>query len=325
MKTLQISGKRILLTGGAGFIGTALARRLVASNEVVILDGFFRPGPWSEAARPREAELIRGNVLDEADVQRALSGSQVVVHMAAIAGIETVGKHPVQTLEVNLLGTANVLRAAAEAGIVERVVNFSTSEVLGRNADRLSEHEDNRVGPAGELRWTYAASKLAGEHLAFAYWSEKNLPTVSVRPFNIYGPGQVGEGAIHNFVVRALEDQPLTIHGAGTQVRAWCYIDDLVDGVLACMTRPEATGQVFNLGNAQAYASTRELARMVIELTGSRSVVEQGPGLSEEVAVRIPDTTKAKRLLGFEAKVGLEEGIRRTAEFYRKQLQDPRR
>ena len=148
-------------------------------------------------------------------------------------------RSPVTTMRVNMIGSANVLEAAAMLDSCERVVCFSTSEVFGQHAFRSSEADSTVMGQVGEARWTYAVSKLAEEHLAIAYHAELGLPVTVVRPFNVYGPGQVGEGAMRIFIERAVENLPIEIHGDGTQIRAWCYVDDMVRGVLIALTHPE--------------------------------------------------------------------------------------
>src|SRR5574337_1559915 len=131
---------------------------------------------------------------------------------------------------------------------IERVIEFSTSEVFGTYAYKVSETNVTTTGSVGDARWTYAVSKLAGEHMAHAYHEELGLPTVSVRPFNVYGPGQIGGGAIRAFIEAALAGRDLTIHGDGSQVRGWCYVDDMVRAVMLCLERAEAVGQSFNIG-----------------------------------------------------------------------------
>jgi UDP-glucose 4-epimerase len=173
------------------------------------------------------------------------------------------------------------------------------------------------VGPAGEPRWTYAASKLTEEHIALAYHHQMGLPATVVRPFNVYGPAQVGEGAIRNFVERAVRDEPLIVNGDGSHVRAWTYVDDMVDGVLDALERDEAVGESFNIGNSTAVTTTIELARLIIDLAQSRSEIRFMPELEAEVYLRVPSTEKASRLLGFTASVGLEEGVAKTIEWAR--------
>lgn len=314
----MIQGKTVLLTGGAGFIGTSLAARLCESNKVIVLDNLRRDALRSSplASHPN-VELRVGDVRDAAAVRDAVADASVVVHMASVAGVDTVLKDPVLTMEVAIEGTLNALKAARRAPRLERFVDFSTSEVFGRYAFRVTEGDVTSLGAVGEARWTYAVSKLATEHLAYNYWKVYGLPALSVRPFNVFGPGQVGEGAIHNFIVRAIRGEPLRIWNEGDQIRSWCYIDDLVEGVLATLERPEALGQAFNIGNPRTAITIHSLARLIVRLAGSESAVEHVPRDSPDVELRVPDIAKARRLLGFEPKVDLEDGLLRTIDWYR--------
>jgi UDP-glucose 4-epimerase len=315
---MTIENKTIFITGGAGFIGTTLARRLSTANRVVLFDNLARNTlQHTDLLSRADIRLEQGDVLDAARVKQAMQGADIVVHAAAIAGIDTVIKSPIRTMEVNMLGTANVLRAAAELGVRDRVLDFSTSEVFGPMAYRVSEDMQTVAGSAGEARWVYAVSKLAGEHLAHAYYRERGLPTVTVRPFNIYGPGQTGEGAIQVFIRRALAGEKITIHGEGTQIRAWCYVDDMVDALMLALERSEAIGESFNIGNARAVTTIYGLAQIVCRVLSSNSPIVFVDPLSVDVELRIPETRKAEQTLGFRAKVDLEEGIRRTAEWFR--------
>jgi UDP-glucose 4-epimerase len=267
----------------------------------------------------KNLKLIQGDVLDLASVREAMQGADIVVHCAAIAGIDTVIKKPVSTMRVNMIGSANVLEAAAGLTRVDRVVCFSTSEVFGQTAFRSSETDNTVMGGVGEARWTYAVSKLAEEHLAISYHKEQWLPTAVVRPFNVYGPGQVGEGALRTFIQRAVRDEPIEIHGDGTQIRAWCYVDDMVDGVLLAMAHPRAVGESFNIGNQRAVTTIYGLANTVVRVLDSQSKISFVRRDYVDVELRVPAVSKARDLLGFEAKVDLDEGILRTADYYRKQ------
>ena len=240
-----------------------------------------------------------------------------MVHAAGIAGIDTVIKNPVRTMEVNMIGTANALRAAHANGVKGRFIDFSTSEVFGSMAFRSSEEDATVSGSAGEARWTYAVSKLAGEHLAHAYYSQHGLPVVTVRPFNVYGPGQTGEGAIQVFIKRALKNETIRIDGDGTQIRAWCYVDDFVDCLVRCIEDNRAVGHSFNLGNARAVITILGLAQAVCRTLKSESQIVFDPPLSADIAIRIPSVEKAYNILGFKAKVDLEEGIQKTAEWFK--------
>ena len=315
------SGRRILLTGGAGFIGSYLVERLSASNEIVILDNLRRNALAGTGLAERPSvKLMQGDVLDPAVVKQAVAGCDAVIHMASIAGVDTVMKHPVETMRVSLLGTSNLLEAALAAGGVKRFIDFSTSEVFGRYAYNVSEFGATTLGAVGEARWTYAVAKLATEHLAFSYHKEYGLPAVSVRPFNIYGPRQVGEGAVHQFIVRALRGEPLSIHNDGAQIRAWCYVDDIVEGILLALEKPEAVGHAFNIGNPRSTLTIYNLAREVVRLSSSASRIEFVKWPHQDIELRIPNIDKARELLGFAPRVDLEEGLLRTIYWYRQKL-----
>jgi dTDP-glucose 4,6-dehydratase len=321
----MIKGKKLFITGGAGFISTNLMRRLIADNEIIVYDNLSRnslegSGLWGHP----NLEVIQGDILNYDFLKKSIpSDIDLVLHMAAIAGIDTVIKNRVATMEVNMIGTYYLLKALRELGPlgkIERFVNFSTSEVFGIHAFRVDEKAPTNLQPVGEARWTYSVSKLAGEHLTYSYHKQYGLRAVTVRPFNVYGPGQVGEGAIHHFVVRAIRNEPLIIHGDGDQIRSWCYIDDMVDGILLCLAKEEAIGEVFNIGNPKGTITILGLAEKVIQLAGSSSQIVHVPKTYVDVELRIPSIEKAKTLLGFEPKVDLNEGIKRTIEWYKRKM-----
>ena len=311
--------KTYFITGGAGFIANTIIRRLVANNKIVVYDNFHRDTlTTSDLNGHPNITVIRGDVLDLPKLTESMKGSDAVIHAAGIAGIDTVIKNPVSTMKVNMIGTANMLEAAQINKIQDRVIDFSTSEVFGSMAFRSSETDSTVAGSAGEARWTYAVSKLAGEHLAHAYSRQYGLPVVTVRPFNVYGPGQTGEGAIQIFIKRALKNETIRIDGDGNQIRAWCYVDDFVDCIMRCIENPRAIGESFNIGNARAVITILGLAHTVCRVLGSVSKIEHDPPLSADIAIRIPSVDKAESLLGFKAKIDLDEGIVRTAEWMRK-------
>jgi UDP-glucose 4-epimerase len=314
----MIIGKKIFITGGAGFIGSALAGRLVEHNQVTIYDNLSRNALKDNAVKDHaNLNLIEGDILNFEQLRAAMKQPDIIVHCAAIAGIDTVVKKPVKTMLVNMVGSANVLEAASLLPHCDRVVCFSTSEVFGQQAFRSLETDHAAIGEAGEARWTYAVSKLAEEHLAIAYFHEKALPTTILRPFNIYGPGQVGEGALRIFVQRALNNETIEIHGDGTQIRAWCYVDDMLEGVLLAMSHPKAAGQSFNIGNQRAVTTIYGLANTVVRVLNSKSDIVFTRKDYADVELRVPSVLKAKEILGFEAKVDLEEGLISTANYYR--------
>jgi len=319
----MIEGARIFITGGAGFIGSTLAGMFIEKNEIVIYDNFERNSIRKKPfANHKNLTVIEGDVIDYEKLKRSIDGANYVVHTAAIAGIDTVIVSPTKTLRVNMLGTANALEAAKGLSDLKRFIDFSTSEVFGTRAFNSSEDEATAIGAVGESRWSYAVSKLAGEHLTHAYYKEMGIPIVTVRPFNIYGPGQVGEGAILKFILRAIRDENIEIHGTGTQIRAWCYIDDLIDALILCLEKPEAIGQAFNIGNARAVTTIYGLANTVVRICNSKSKIDFVKRDYADIELRIPSVKKANELLGYEAKIDLEEGIRRTAEYYRKVMKE---
>ena len=314
----MISNKKIFITGGAGFIANKIIERVIESNRVTAYDNFHRDTlSKSQCAGHRNIAVIKGDVLDYEKVLESMRGADIVIHAAAIAGVDTVLKSPTNTMRVNLIGTANVLEAARQNQIKGRFIDFSTSEVFGSHAFKPTENSETVAGSAGEARWCYAVSKLAGEHLAIAYFREFGLPVVCVRPFNVYGPGQTGEGAIQVFIRRALKNEDLQIHGDGDQVRAWCFIDDFVDCLMQCIENPVAIGESFNIGNSRAVMTTYGLAQTVCRVLNSKSKILFTPPLSAEIELRIPSVDKAHKILSFKAKVDLEEGILKTAQWYR--------
>jgi UDP-glucose 4-epimerase len=317
----MIENKTIFITGGAGFIVNTLIRKYISRNRIIAYDNFHRDTlTGSGFADHPNMKIVRGDVLDFPLLSNSMIGADIVIHAAGITGIDTVIVNPVKTMQVNMIGTANALAAAAEIGIRDRFVDFSTSEVFGSMAFRSSENDVTVAGSAGEARWTYAVSKLAGEHLSHAYYRQYHLPVVTVRPFNVYGPGQTGEGALQVFIKRAMKNETIKIDGDGNQIRAWCYVDDFVDCLVRCIENPVAIGHSFNIGNARAVITILGLAQTVCRVLKSESKIVHEPPLSADIALRIPSVDKALELLGFKAKIDLEEGILRTYEWMKNQI-----
>jgi UDP-glucose 4-epimerase len=318
--TTSLRGRRIFITGGAGFIGSHLVERLVEHNTLVVYDNFDRNAlRFSDVRSHPNLTVIEGDVLDAARLHEAMKGADLCIHSAAIAGIYTVGQSVTRTLNVNLLGTMNALEAAAGNGVA-RVVEFSTSEVYGPFVYRGKETDHVSMGPPGEKRWVYAASKLAGEFYSNAFARDRGLRVVTVRPFNIYGPRQVGEGAIQQMVHRALAGEDLVVYNDGTQVRSWCFISDFVDATLRALVSDLPGHVTFNIGNPQATITVFGLAEAILRHTGSRSRIVHKPHPGPEVEMRVPDVGAASAQLGFTPRVGLEEGLRRTIDWYRTHL-----
>jgi UDP-glucose 4-epimerase len=309
----MIYNKTIFITGGAGFIANTLIKHYVENNKIIIYDNFTRDTLTGSGLKDNpNVKVIKGDVLDYELLCKSMAGADVVIHAAGIAGIDTVIINPVRTMQVNMIGTANALEAARINGVKDRFIDFSTSEVFGSMAFRSSETDSTVAGSAGEARWTYAVSKLAGEHLAHAYHRQYKLPIVTVRPFNVYGPGQTGEGAMQIFIKKALKNETIKIDGDGNQIRAWCYVDDFVDCLIRCIEDPKAIGESFNIGNSRAVITILGLAHTVCRILNSKSKIVHEAPLSADIAIRIPSVEKTHELLGFKAKIDLEEGISTT-------------
>ncbi|MBS1491894.1 MAG: NAD-dependent epimerase/dehydratase family protein [Bacteroidetes bacterium] len=318
---MSLKNKRIFLTGGAGFIGSTLVSKLYKDNEILIYDNFSRDSLKYKNLKSKNITIVKGDVLDLDLIKKTVEGfqPQVAVHLAAIAGIDTVIKSPVRTLEVNMVGTFNFLRALQKySSKLERVLDFSTSEVLGSYAYKSTELSDTNFAPVGEARWTYSIGKVAGEHLVHSFYKEYGYPAVTIRPFNIYGAGQVGEGAIHVFIKNAVRNKTIEIHGDGDQIRSWCYVDDMIDGLFLCLTKKQAIGEIFNIGNPKGTITISSLAEKIVSICKSKSKIKYIPKNYVDVELRIPSIEKAKELLGFMPKVDLNEGIRRASLFYKK-------
>ena len=266
-------------------------------------------------ARDQNVTQISGDVLDVSSLEEALRGVDTVIHLAAIAGVSSYYNESLLTLRVNILGTVNVLDAAVK-NKVKRFIHFSTSEVFGPDALWVQETSPLGIGPVSDRRWVYATSKLAGEHFALRYAEEHHSWATVVRPFNIYGPRQSGEGAIGNFCRAAITGQPLTVYGDGSAIRAWCYVSDLVDAVASILHTPDSAGQVFNLGNPREVETTLGLARRIAAIVPGATIRMQDMERAE-VRARVPSIDRARKMLGFEPKVDLEQGLRSTLEWFR--------
>ena len=317
----MIRNKKIFITGGAGFIATKIIEKLIDYNSIRVYDNFHRDSLTGKSIVDHpNLKIIHGSVLDYEKMESSMKGAEIVIHAAAIAGIDTVIKSPTSTMRVNMIGTAKALEAARVNKVSDRFINFSTSEVFGSYAYKTQENSNTVVGSAGEARWTYAVSKLAAEHMAMAYHHEFNIPVVNVRPFNVYGEGQTGEGALQIFIRKALCNEEIHIYGDGSQIRSWCYIDDFIEGLMKCIENPAAVGESFNIGNARSVLTTYGLAQTVCRVLGSNSPILHKPPLSADVELRIPSVDKALKILGFEARTTIDDGIIKTAEWMKSSL-----
>lgn len=315
----EIRNKNIFVTGGTGFIGSHLIDLLIGKNRIWCYDNCRRVSPRiKEIIRHRNMKFIKADILDKDRLRRSIPKDvDIVFHLAAIAGVSSYYRMPFETMQINLIGTYNLLEAV-KGKALDVFVDFSTSEVYGKYAKNVKESDDTRQGPVSDLRWTYATSKIAAESLSHCYHHKYGLPVVSIRPFNIYGPLQIGEGAIQIFASRAIGGEDITVHGNGRQVRAWCYVDDFVKGVMLCVQRRgDSVGNTFNLGNPAAAVTTTGLAKLIVGITRSDSRIRFKKNNRTDVEYRIPDISKARRLLGYAPSVGLREGLVKTIAWYR--------
>ncbi|MCS7351500.1 NAD-dependent epimerase/dehydratase family protein [Thermoflexus sp.] len=317
---------RVLVTGGAGFIGSHLVERLLAEGyEVTVLDDLSggQLGNLSGVRDHPRLRVIVGDVRDPAALRMALGGVEAVFHLAAVVGVPRVLADPVRTIQVNVEGTQRVLEACAERGI--SVCVASSSEVYGKGVHwPAAEGDDLRLGPPTSLRWAYAVSKLLDEHLALA-WARHGLRVSVVRYFNVYGPRADPHGygyVIARFMDQALRGEPLTVYGDGRQTRSFIYVTDAVEGTLRAGLLPAAFGHIFNIGCAEEI-SILDLAEKIRAVTGCQVPIRflsfsevYGPEF-EEIPRRVPEVSRARALLGFEARVTLDEGLQRTWEWWR--------
>ena len=313
----MIKDKKILITGGGGFIGVALAERLVKDNRIILLDRNFDNNTlaFSDLQGNKNIELANVDILDAEEVARVAQDVQIAVHMAAMVGVQEVLSNSLYTLDVNYIGTSNLLKAVSQNSQCQRVICFSTSEIFGAGAFGIAENGNTVLSSVQDVRWCYCISKLASEHLALSYYRQKGLPAVVIRPFNVFGPKRVGDHVVLRFILKALRNEDLEVYGDGTQIRAWCYIDDFCDALLQCMEIEDAVGQAFNIGNPRNTLTIYELAKRIISLCGSKSNIVFKALDFTDIDIRVPNTAKARDILGYVPKFELEEGLSRTIEW----------
>ena len=311
--------KRILVTGGAGFISSAFIRHLLRATpyEVVSLDALTYAGNLENLRDVRSHErlsFVHGDIRDEELVRSVVAGIDVIVNAAAESHVEkSIAEGASEFVATNVEGTRVLLDAIREVP-VERFILISSSEVYG-TAEEAPMDEEHPLNP----RSPYAATKAGGDRLAFSYRATYDLPIVIVRPFNNYGPRQHPEKVIPRFVLQALADEPLTVHGDGAASRDWLYVDDDAEAIQAVIDADidAVAGEVINVATG-VDASVSDIADLILDLTGKpaslKEHVEERPG---QVHRHIGSTEKAERLLGWRAGTSLEEGLRRTVAWYR--------
>ena len=313
---------KYLITGGAGFIGSHLCDSLITrGDEVVVLDNLSTGSEQNISRIQEKIEIIRGDVLDKKLVTNLISDCDYVVHLAAALGVLNIINKPLQSLKTNIQGTETILEAADK--FHKPVLVASTSEIYGKN-DKvpLNEEDDRIIGHPLKSRWSYSEAKAVDESLAYFYYLENKLPIRIVRFFNTVGPRQVGHYGmvVPRFVSAALKNEPLSVYGSGDQIRCFCHVDDAVKALILVMDSATAIGDVFNVGNNQQI-SIMELAKKVIELTGSSSSIEKiayekaYPEGFEDMQRRVPDISKIKQVIGWTPEINLDQIIKDIAAF----------
>ena len=313
---------KYLITGGAGFIGSHLAENLIArGDQVTVCDNLSTGLEFNLLNIKDKIKFEQGNILDKALVDRLVSECDFVVHLAAALGVFNIVNKPLESLITNLQGTEIVLDSSNKHN--KPILIASTSEIYGKNNKvPLNEEDDRIIGHPLKSRWSYSEAKAVDESLAYFYYLENKLPISIVRFFNTVGPRQVGQYGmvLPRFVNAALINEPLSVYGSGDQIRCFCHVEDAVKALLLVMDSDKAVGEVFNVGSNQQI-SVMELAKKVIEITGSRSSIEKiayekaYPEGFEDMQMRVPDISKIKQVLGWTPEINLDQIIKDIAAF----------
>lgn len=319
--------KAILITGGAGFIGSHLAEKLLKSGKEVFVIDDLSTGSLKNIAHlknDKKFHFIKGTVLDRKKSEKLVKNTSQVYHLAAAVGVKTIIDKPLESFLLNIKGTEVILDVAAKYKVP--VLLASTSEIYGKNSKvPFSEESDRIYGSAYHSRWGYAMSKGGDEFLSLAYYREKELPAVIVRLFNVIGPRQTGAYGmvVPRFVQQALAGDSITIYGDGYQTRCFAYVDDVTDALIKLMGHPKAVGHIFNLGSDEEI-SIKELAQKIKGLTGSKSRITFIPYAKvygqdfDDMERRKPDLSKIKAVINYQPKITLEDSLKRIIDYYGK-------
>jgi len=297
---------RVLITGGAGFIGSHLADHYVnAGYTVTLLDNLSTGSHTNIAHLDGKVTNVRGDIRNHKLIDQLIKDSDLVLHMAAALGVNTILQSPLESMSTNITGSEVVLNAAAQHN--KRIIIASTSEIYGKNPKQpLNETDDRVVGAPQKIRWTYSDAKAIEEAMAFALHLEKKLPVTTVRLFNTVGPRQTGRYGmvVPRFVQAALKNQPLTIYGDGTQSRVFCHVADAVTAMVTMAANDATIGDVYNVGGT-GEVTIKQLAEHVLAVTGSSSAItytpysDAYPAGFEDIQRRVPDISKVKSAIGW--------------------------
>lgn len=324
---------KVLITGGAGFIGSHLTDALLKRGHTVTIIDDLSTGKLQNIAHVRafpNFHFAIETIMNEAVMDRLVSECDLIFHLASAVGVELIVNRPVEVIERCVLGTEIVLKTANR--YKKKVLITSTSEVYGKSSKVPFNEEDDRIlGPTTKSRWSYSCSKAIDEFLALAYHKEMKLPVVIVRLFNTVGPRQTGQYGmvVPRFVQAAMRNQPLRVYGDGTQSRCFGYVGDVVQALIALANHPQAIGQIFNIGSNEE-VTIMELAERVTQILGSTSEIVKVPYSEayeagfEDMQRRMPDLTKIKNLVGYEPTVKLDQIIRHIWEYFQEQEKNGR-
>ena len=311
----KLKNKKIVITGGSGFIGSHLLSSLLDKNKVCVIDNEYRGSNLGYVKKKYSTHYKKNVQLEKCDIrdkEKILEifkkfEPEIVFHLAAIAGVKATLNDPLQVINVNSIACYNLSEIISKTNSVKKIIYSSTSEVGGPIDYQLDENAFTTQGTAYDSRWSYATSKLLTEHIFVALERKFNIDVSIARLFNVYGPRQIGDGAIHDFVTNAIMNKPLIIHNDGSQIRTWNYIDDCVDGLLIIAEKGKG---IYNIGNPHELFTTISLAKQIIDYTNSKSQLIFKKIPYSDIQIRVPNIEKISKL-GYKPEIDLKEGLSR--------------
>jgi UDP-glucuronate decarboxylase len=293
----------IVISGGAGFIGYSLYKKFKDNHKIVAFD-----------VDRSKSDVLYGNIMNQA-LLPTFKENDILIHCASIAGVDNVIEDPCKCWDVITFGTYNIVEKSKQSKI-KKFIYLSTSEVMQNTAFGRTYDVGEKID-VYEARWIYSLSKLSMEAYVLRSCRDANIEAICLRPFNIFGPGQKTGGAIRKIILHALKNEIIPLINGGEQLRSWCYIDDFTRAVELCLTSTKANYKSISIGNPSNTLTIRQLANMIVRLSGSKSKIKSVKSNEPDIKLRIPDNTDAKVFLGFEPKIDLEEGLVKTIEYYR--------
>lgn len=302
----MIKDEVIVISGGAGFIGSHLVKYLEPKNNVIAFD--IAPGEG----------VLYGDITKKA-CKDFIHKNSIIIHCGAIAGVDNVIRDPINCHKTIINGTMNLLEGAVEKG-AKLFINLSTSEIMRNTAFNMNYYQADNGMSVSEARWAYANAKFDMETMVLRVGRSFNLPTVSLRPFNVFGPGQKTGGAIFRFINQALRNEHIELRNYGEQIRSWTYISDFIRGLTLCIENPSVLYRSLCIGNPQNTLSMYLLAKMVLQLTKSTSQIDFIEWKEPDIELRIPSIKEARELLEYEPVVDIEKGLKKTIEYYRSKI-----